>query len=359
MTTHNGRRKLRPSVVPLVAGNSELNPPPAQQNIAQAAIDFVAIELLADAALPDAASTAAPIQAPNAIAHEPESIETGDALSAYLHCIRRTPLFTASEEHDMAVRAAAGDFAARQSMVEHNLRLVVSVAKAYLGRGVPLADLVEEGNLGLMLAVEKFDPSMGFRFSTYAMWWIRQSVERALMNQSRVVRLPVHIVREVQQVLRAKRDLESDSRFNATRTDGVRPEDIAALLGRDVADIQRLLVLAEPAHSLDASRGASDDESSATMADNLTADEANAPSDITQAHEVQALLDNWISVLSPREKEVLDGRFGLHEHDEETLDVLSIRLGLTRERVRQIQNEALTKLKRSMQKSGAERDALL
>jgi RNA polymerase nonessential primary-like sigma factor len=343
MATHNARRKLRTSVVPLRADNLEPNPALALENIAQAATDFVAKEL--------------PAAATRLVASE--GAEGSDALSAYLHGIRRTPLFTASQEHDMAVRAAAGDFAARQSMVEHNLRLVVSVAKAYLGRGVPLADLVEEGNLGLMLAVEKFDPSMGFRFSTYAMWWIRQSVERALMNQSRVVRLPVHIVREVQQVLRAKRDLESDNQFNATRTDGVRPEDIAALLGRDVADIQRLLVLAEPAHSLDASRGASDDQSTATMADNLTADEANAPSDITQAHEVRVLLDNWISVLSPREKEVLDGRFGLHEHDEETLDVLSIRLGLTRERVRQIQNEALTKLKRSMQKSGAERDALL
>jgi RNA polymerase nonessential primary-like sigma factor len=349
MAPHNARRKLRPSVVPLNGHMAEPNHALAQQNVAQAATDFIAIELPESADSVQPASHAATTQ---------ESHESADALTAYLNGIRRTPLFTASQEHAMAVRAAEGDFAARQSMVEHNLRLVVSVAKGYLGRGVPLADLVEEGNLGLMQAVERFDPSMGFRFSTYAMWWIREGIERALMNQSRVVRLPAHIVRELQQVLRAKRDLESDSQFNATRTEGVRPEDIAALLGRDVADIQRLLVLAEPVHSLDATRGADDDNPS-TLADNLAADEAHAPTDITQAHEVQRLLDNWISVLSPREKEVLDGRFGLHEHDEETLDVLSLRLGLTRERVRQIQNEALGKLKRSMQKSGAGRDALL
>lgn len=286
--------------------------------------------------------------------------ESSDTLTLYLRDVRRTTLFTAEEEFETAMRARAGDFAARQSMIEHNLRLVVSIAKGYLGRGVPLSDLIEEGNLGLMHAIDKFEPERGFRFSTYATWWIRQSVERAVMNQGRVIRLPVHVVRELQQVLRARRTLENDPAFAAARSgvdgEGVRVEDVAALLGRDVQEVAQLLAMAETPKSLDAVVERSDDEH--TLGDFMADEVALDPTGVTHNHEVERLLEGWIETLSYREKEVLEGRFGLHHREPETLEVLSDRLGLTRERVRQIQNEALTKLKRQMARSGVGKEAL-
>jgi RNA polymerase nonessential primary-like sigma factor len=286
--------------------------------------------------------------------------ESTDTLTLYLRDVRRTTLFTPEEEFEAATRARAGDFAARQSMIEHNLRLVVSIAKGYLGRGVPLADLIEEGNLGLMHAIDKFEPERGFRFSTYATWWIRQSVERAVMNQGRVIRLPVHVVRELQQVLRARRTLENDPAFTAARNggagDAVRVEDVAALLGRDVEEVAQLLAMSETPKSLDAIVERADDEH--TLGDFLADETTIDPTGVTQNHEVEKLLATWLGALTQREKEVLEGRFGLHDREPETLEVLSDRLGLTRERVRQIQNEALMKLKRNMARSGVDREAL-
>ncbi|MBS0317087.1 MAG: RNA polymerase sigma factor RpoS [Proteobacteria bacterium] len=283
--------------------------------------------------------------------------ESSDALTLYLRDVRRTELFSAEEEFAIATRARHGDFLARQAMIEHNLRLVVSIAKRYLGRGVPLSDLIEEGNLGLMHAIDKFEPDRGFRFSTYATWWIRQSVERAVMSQARVIRLPVHVIRELQQVLRARRALENDIAFLASRPDGVRVEDIAALLGRDVHEVADLLSLAETPRSLDAPTDRSDDEHSLaeTMPDDLAVD----PTDTAHTHQVERLVGGWIEALTHREKEVLEGRFGLHDREPETLEVLSDRLGLTRERVRQIQNEALLKLKRQLHRSGIGKEAFL
>jgi len=280
-----------------------------------------------------------------------------DALSVYMRGVRRTPLFTPEQEFDAATRARAGDFGARQSMIEHNLRLVISIAKGYAGRGVPMSDLIEEGNLGLMHAIDKFEPERGFRFSTYATWWIRQSVDRALMYQGRAVRLPVNVVREVQQVLRARRLLENDAVLLAQRPEGIRVDDIAALLGRDAVDVTDLLAMAEAPRSLDARTDASGDDHS--LGDNLADTLAAAPDSTALAHEVDALLEQWIATLSPREQEVLEARFGLHDRDPETLETLSERLGLTRERVRQIQNEALFKLKRYLARRGIKREFLM
>ena len=288
---------------------------------------------------------------------DPSAEESGDALSLYLRGVRRTELFTPQQEFEAATRARAGDFAARQSMIEHNLRLVVSIAKGYMGRGVPMADLVEEGNLGLMHAIDKFEPERGFRFSTYATWWIRQSVDRALMYQGRAVRLPVNVVRELQHVLRARRLLENDAELVAKRPEGIRVEDIAALLGQETHHVADLLSMAEAPRSLDASLDRTGDDQ--TLGDGLVDEMTLAPEDVTLAHEVDLLLEEWIGTLSNRERAVLEGRFGLHDHEPETLDTLSVRLGLTRERVRQVQNEALVKLKRYLTRRGITRQSLM
>ena len=284
-------------------------------------------------------------------------VESHDTLSMYLRDVRRTELFTPTEEFDMATRARAGDFAARQAMIEHNLRLVVSIAKGFLGRGVPLSDLIEEGNLGLMHSIDKFEPERGFRFSTYATWWIRQAVERAVMQQGRVIRLPVHVVRELQQVLRARSTLERDPAFAALRPQGVGLDDIAALMGRDLHEVADLLALAESPRSVDAAMDRSEDGQ--TLLETLVDEGTPDPADVTQSHEVERLLATWIATLTRREREVLTGRFGLHNREPETQDTLSARLGLTRERVRQIQNEALRKLRIQLGRSGMHKEALL
>ena len=309
----------------------------------------------------DIAQVAMEIVAPavlDALAKEAKAgDESADSLALYLRGVRRTELFTPEEEFACATRARAGDFAARQSMIEHNLRLVISIAKGYMGRGVPMADLIEEGNLGLMHAIDKFEPERGFRFSTYATWWIRQSVDRALMYQGRAVRLPVNVVREVQHVLRARRMLENDPTLVAQRPEGIRAEDIAALLGKPASDVAKLLVMAESPRSLDAALDTDGDEH--TLGDNLVDALALDPEGVTQGHEVDHLLETWVATLSGREREVLEGRYGLHGREPETLEVLSVRLGLTRERVRQMQNEALFKLKRYTAPRGIKPEFLL
>ena len=282
-------------------------------------------------------------------------VDLGDTLQSYLRDIRRAPLLSAQEEQATATRARAGDFAARQQMIERNLRLVVSIAKHYVGRGLPMIDLIEEGNLGLMHATSKFEPERGFRFSTYASWWIRQSIERAIMHQARLIRLPVHVVRELNQVLKARRALETRQRQAA---DGERPagvDEIARELGRPAHEVAALLKLAEQPSSLDTPLERDGGESMLdTVADEQTLD----PLGTTLSHEAQRLLERGLSELNEREREVLAGRYGLHDRQPETLEDLAARLGLTRERIRQIQNESLLKLKRRMAQRGVDRDSL-
>jgi RNA polymerase nonessential primary-like sigma factor len=283
-------------------------------------------------------------------------IESGNTLQAYLREIRRAPLFTPQEEYAIATRARAGDFEARQAMIEHNLRLVVSIAKNYLGRGLPMGDLIEEGNLGLMHAIEKFEPERGFRFSTYSSWWIRQHIERAIMHQARLVRLPVHVVRDLNQVLKARRQLESAATNGERRASA---EDVAQSMGRPVQEVSDLLRLAEVPASLDAPLDWHDGgNGSESMLDRVVDDSALDPMALTLSNEVERLLAIGLEELNEREREVLTGRYGLRDRDAETLEVLAERLDLTRERIRQIQQEALGKLRRRMLRHGVDRDSV-
>jgi RNA polymerase nonessential primary-like sigma factor len=281
--------------------------------------------------------------------------DVGNTLQSYLRDIRRAPLLTAQEEHETATRARAGDFAARQQMIERNLRLVVSIAKNYVGRGMPMIDLIEEGNLGLMHATSKFEPERGFRFSTYASWWIRQSIERAIMHQARLIRLPVHVVRDLNQVLRMRRALEGEGRQRADGERTVSVEEIAQALERPVQEVSDLLKLAEQPSSLDAPL---EREGSESMLDTVADDQAVDPLGLTLSHEARVLLEHGLAELNEREREVLSGRFGLNDREPETLEDLASRLGLTRERIRQIQQESLLKMKRRMARHGVDRDSL-
>ncbi len=275
-----------------------------------------------------------------------------DTTQHYLNQIGTRPLLTAPQEVHFATLAKQGDFAARQKMIEHNLRLVVSIAKHYINRGVVLLDMIEEGNIGLMRAIDKFEPERGFRFSTYATWWIRQSIERAIMNQARTVRLPVHMVRELNQILRGKYHLEAQHHNGKDAT----AEDIAELVGRPVEEVQDILALSEHATSLDAPL---DNDPQSSLMDMLPGDVDDSPDARAEHHEMTQLVRDWLTKLPDKQRIVIMRRFGLDNDDPATLETLAEEMGVTRERVRQIQQEALVKLKRAMAARGVVRDSLL
>ncbi|HKM38236.1 MAG TPA: RNA polymerase sigma factor RpoS [Thiopseudomonas sp.] len=272
-----------------------------------------------------------------------------DTTQMYLDTIGISPLLTAEQEVTYARSALQGDDGARQRMIESNLRLVVSIAKRYQNRGLALLDLIEEGNLGLIHAVKKFDPERGYRFSTYATWWIRQAVERGIMNCSRVVRLPVHVAKEVNAYLRAVREL--------TQQHGELPslEKTAQHLGMPVAHVQKMYEFNERALSLDATHT---DDSEMTLLNMLVDENQCDPSDFIQRDNLAASLDQWVSELNQRHREVVLRRFGLRGYDCQTLQDIGYAMGLTRERVRQIQVDALTRLRQVLEANGLSSELL-
>ena len=274
---------------------------------------------------------------------------TGDVTQIYLNQIGQSALLTPDEERALARRVVQGDFQARQKMIEHNLRLVVNIAKHYINRGMTLLDLIEEGNIGLMHALEKFDPERGFRFSTYATWWIRQSIERSIMNQSRTIRLPVHVIKELNVYLRAQRHLEAHNGQEPT------VEDIALLVGKDVEDVRRVMNLNERVASLDAPL---DIDPMLTIGESIPDEQHDGPETLLQNAEIERYVCEWLKQLSDKQRMVIERRYGLNGYEICTLEDLAANLSLTRERVRQIQIEALDQLRRILRRYGVSRDVM-
>ena len=266
----------------------------------------------------------------------------GDVTRIYLSEIGRAKLLTADQEKELSRAALGGCAASRQRMIECNLRLVVKVARAYINRGLPLLDLIEEGNLGLIRAVEKFDPERGFRFSTYATWWIRQSVERSIMNQCRTVRLPIHVIRELTCYLRTTRELEQEL--------GRRPaiEEVAKKLDKPSETVHILFGFNEPTTSVDNSTNNQNN----SVIDSIADEQNQTPENQYAEQAAGELLGHWLDLLPKQQRIVVEHRFGLHGKGRRTLEEVGQILGVTRERVRQVQLAALTRLREISSREG-------
>lgn len=297
----------------------------------------------------EAQATEVPEEVEEAVQQQAATSKASDATQLYLSEIGFSPLLTAEEEVLYARRALRGDEVARKRMIESNLRLVVKISRRYSNRGLALLDLVEEGNLGLIRAVEKFDPERGFRFSTYATWWIRQTIERAIMNQTRTIRLPIHVVKELNVYLRTARELAQKLDHEPTA------EDIAAQLDKPVEDVNRMLRLNERIGSVDNPIGG---DSEKALLDIIPDEKQDGPEYTTQDDDMKKSIVQWLQELNPKQREVLSRRFGLLGHEASTLEDVGREIGLTRERVRQIQVEGLRRLRDMLTHQGLSIESL-
>lgn len=278
-----------------------------------------------------------------------DEVKSLDLTRLYLNEIGHSPLLTAEEEIFFTRKAQQGCAKSRARMIESNLRLVVKISRRYLNRGLPLLDLIEEGNLGLIHAVGKFNPELGYRFSTYATWWIRQTIERGLMNQTRTVRLPIHVIKEINVYLRTGRQLSQSTHRTASM------EEIAREVERPVRDVERMLGLNERSASINGHQVGEDERS---LLDAIPDENGVDPSVCVQNSDLKRGLAGWLARLSAKQREVVERRFGLNGHERSTLEQVGRDIGLTRERVRQIQVEALGHLRRIVESEGLNGETL-
>ncbi|HET6420272.1 MAG TPA: sigma-70 family RNA polymerase sigma factor [Geobacteraceae bacterium] len=263
-----------------------------------------------------------------------------DAIKHYLREIQKTTLLTADEEKELASRIDRGDKAARDKMIESNLRLVVKIAKRYINRGLPFLDLIEEGNLGLIKAVERFKLSKECRFSTYATWWIRQSIERALVNQSRTIRLPVHVSDDINRMLKVTRELVQKLNREPTI------KEVSVQMSVNTAYVRRLMVLLKKTYSIERPMGENSDY---FLIDTIEDTSTVSPSVLLEDINKFELVSNWLESLSENEKKIISMRFGLYDKDPQTLDIIGRSFGVTRERIRQIEAKSLDKLRKMVE----------